>query len=46
MNFKKTVHQTAGYVHKAAEWYGTAKMIYHAGKVLAGIAAEVAPLIL
>ena len=46
MNFKKTVHQTAGYVHQAAEWYGTAKTIYHAGKVLAGIAAEVAPLIL
>ena len=46
MNFKKTVHQTAGYAHKAAEWYGTAKTIYNAGKVLAGIAAEVAPLIL
>ena len=44
MPFKKTVNQTAGYVHKAAEWYGTAKTIYHAGKVLAGIAAEAAPL--
>ena len=44
MNFKKTVHQTAGYVHKAADWHGTAKTIDNAGEVLAGVAAEVAPL--
>ena len=46
MNFKKTVYQAAGYAHKAAEWYGTAKPIDHAGKVLAGFAAKVAPFIL
>ena len=46
MNFKKTVHQTAGYVHKADVWYGTPKTMYHAAKALAGIAAEAAPLIL
>ena len=46
MNFKKAVHQTAGYVHKAAEWYGTAKTIYHAARCSLAFAAEVAPLIL
>ena len=46
MNFKRTAHQTTGYVHKATEWYGTAKTFYNDGNVLAGIAAEIAPLIL